>query len=190
MRRLLCALLGLSVALASPLALGEEAATFGRQAIVLTRALAYDSSLASRSGDSFVVVVLAKKGNAASERMSEEVVRVFKPLEAVKIAGLPFRAVAAPFSGVAPLEALIDKEGVDAVFLCEGLAADLPAIKQLSRRRRVLTLGMVLAQVLAGVSLAVVSDNGKLQVVVNLTESREEGAAFGSDLLRIARVVR
>jgi hypothetical protein len=156
----------------------------------MTRALTYNSSLASRSGDTFVMAVLAKKGNAASERMATDALHAFKRLEAVKIVGLPFRAVEAPFSGVDLLEALIEKEGVDALFICDGLASDLPIIKQLSRRRKLLTLGVLLEQVEAGVSLAVVDEKGRLEVAVNLTQSKDEGATFGSDLLRIARVFR
>ena len=79
---------------------------------------------------------------------------------------------------------------MDALLICDGLAAELPVIKQLSRRRKLLTLGMLLEQVQAGVSLGVVDENGRLQVVVNLTESKDEGATFGSDLLRIAVVVK
>src|SRR5262245_56728761 len=109
----------------------------------MTRALAYNSSLPAKSGDTFVVALLAKKGNPASERMAEEAARAFKPLEAVKSLGLPFRTVVAPFSGVAPLEASIEKDGVDALLLCEGLGTDIPAIKELSRRRKLLTIGVL-----------------------------------------------
>jgi hypothetical protein len=161
-----------------------------RRAIILTRALAYDANLTARAGSSYTIAVLYRKGDPASERTNEEVMRAFKPLESVNLAGLPFRAVSTPFSGAAPLEALVDKEGLDSVLVCEGLEGDLAAIKQVSRKRKILTLGTQEAQATAGVSLAVVKDGAKLQIVINLPQSREEGAAFGSDLLRIARVLK
>jgi hypothetical protein len=190
LKSLFGALLGLSAAVSVTVSPVDDATAFKRRAFIITRALAYDTRLAVRSGDTVVLLVLAKKGNVASEEMCAVAELAFKPLHAVKIAGLPFRAISAPFSGAAPLEALIDKEGVDAVLLCDGLAADIPVIKALSHRRKVLTLGVLQEQVQAGVSVAVIDENGRMQVVVNLAESREEGAAFGSDLLRIARVVK
>jgi hypothetical protein len=74
--------------------------------------------------------------------------------------------------------------------VCDGTEGDLPAIKQTTRKRKVLTVGTTNAQVTAGVSVGVLAEGGKLQIVVNLPQSREEGAAFSSDLLRVARVVR
>jgi hypothetical protein len=187
---LVTALLGLSLAVSSSVAPAEDAAGLKRRVFIMTRALTYDARLALKPSDDYMLVVVGKKGNAASEKMAEEATLAFKPLEAVKIAGRPFRVMAVPFAGVGPLEALIDKEGVDALFICDGLAAEIPTIKELSRRKKVLTLGVLIEQVQAGISLAVVLENGRLQVVVNLAESKEEGASFGSDLLRVARVVK
>jgi hypothetical protein len=168
----------------------DDAVSPTRRAIVIARVLAYDGALASRAGGTLVMGVLYKKGNAASEHGADESVKAFKPLESVMVASLPFRALAIPFTGGAALEAVIEKEGVDTLFLCEGLDADIPAIKLVSHKRKVLTLGTQEAQLKAGVALGVVTDNGKLQIVVNLPFSREEGAEFSSDLLRIARVIK
>lgn len=170
--------------------MAEEGVAPARLAIVVTRVLGYDEALSSRVGSDFVLGVLFKKGNPASERAAQEALKAWKPIEALTIVGRPFRAIAAPFTGGAAFEALIDKERVDAAFLCEGLDGDIAAITQITRKRKVLSVGSQEAQVKAGVSLAVVPDNGKLQIVLNLPRSREEGAAFSLDLLRVARVLK
>jgi hypothetical protein len=171
-------------------ALAEESVPAQRRAILLTRVLAYDDALVTRAGSSFVICVVSHKGNAASESQAKEMLTAFKDLEKVMIAGLPFRATAVQFTTAANLEALIESEGIDALFVCDGTEGDLPAIKQTTRKRKVLTVGTTNAQVTAGVSVGVLAEGGKLQIVVNLPQSREEGAAFSSDLLRVARVVR
>jgi hypothetical protein len=183
--------LGLCLSLRSVSVPADDAAVSpARRAVVISRVLAYDGALASRAGSTFVIAVLFKKGNPASEKAGEEALKAFKPLEAVLMSGLPFRAIAAPYTGTAALEALIEKDGADVLFMCEGLEADLPAVKPVTRKHKVLTLGTQEAQVMAGVSLAVIADAGKLQILIHLPHSREEGAEFGSDLLRIAHVLK
>jgi hypothetical protein len=173
-----------------PRAGAEESVPARRRAILLTRILAYDDALATRAGSSFVICVVSHKGNAASESQAKEMLGAFKELEKVMISGLPFRATAVQFTTAASLEAFIDSEGIDALFVCDGTEGDLPAIKLTSRKRKILTVGTTNAQVMAGVSVGVLAEGGKLQIVVNLPQSREEGAEFSSDLLRVARVVR
>jgi len=190
LKSLLALLLTLALIAAPAGAHADDAVSPTRRAIVIARVLAYDGALAARAGATLVIGVLYKKGNPASERGAEEAVKSFKPLESVMVASLPFRALAAPFAGASALEALIDKEGVDALFLCDGLDAEMTAIKQISHKRKVLTLGTQESQMKAGVALGVVTESGKLQIVVNLAFSREEGAEFSSDLLRIARVIK
>jgi hypothetical protein len=161
-----------------------------RRAIAIARALSYDASLPDRTAGEMVLLILFKKKNAPSEKGADLASKAFKQLETLRIAGAPFRRVTAPFNGAAELEQMVQKEGVDAFFLCDGLEDDLPAIKQVSRQKKVLTLGTTEAQVRAGVSLAVIAEGTKMVIALNLPESREEGAAFSSDLLRLAKVMR
>jgi hypothetical protein len=161
-----------------------------RRAVTIARALSYDATLADRAGGEVLLVVLFKKKHPGSDRAAEVAGKAFKQLETLRIAGSPFRRLVVPFAGPAELEQLVHKEGVDALYLCDGLEEELPAIKQITRQRKVLTLGATEAQARAGVSLAVVVEGSKTVIVVNWTQSREEGASFGSDLLRLAKVVR
>jgi YfiR/HmsC-like len=169
---------------------GPDSSVTSRRAIALTRALSYDTSLVQRAGDEVVLLVLFKKRHPQSERTAEGAGKAFRQLQNLRIVGTPFRRLVAPFVDIGELEQLVQKEGIDAFFLCDGLEDDLPAIKQVSRRRKVLTLGYSEAQVRAGVSLAVVAEGAKMVILVNWAQSRQEGATFGSDLLRLAKVIR
>jgi hypothetical protein len=161
-----------------------------RQAVILVRSLAYDNNLKARAGDAVVVAVLFRPGNAASESAGEAMARAFRGLENVKIQELPFRAVALAYPGKGGLKSAVQSQGIDALYVCAGLEGDLGGIREFSRREHVLTMGARDEFVQSGLSLGVFSVDGKPTITVNLPASREEGAAFGSELLRLARVVR
>jgi hypothetical protein len=188
--KLVAILLALWSCLLATRASADDRLPARRKAILLTRILSYDGALATRAGSTFVICVLFHKGSAASESQAKEMLAAFKELEKVMISGLPLRATSTAFTAATALEAQIESEGIDALFVCDGTEDDLAAIKQTTRKRKVLTVGTTNAQVLAGVSVGVLTESSKLQIVVNLPQSREEGAEFGSDLLRVARVVR
>lgn len=161
-----------------------------RQALILTRALSYDDNLKSRAGDSVVVAVLFKPGNPASEAMADTTTRAFKAVEGVKVQNLPFRAVKVGYGGKDALQAAIGAQGIDALYVCAGLDGDASAIRDLARKVHVLTIGSREDLVEHGMSLGVFTVDSKPTITVNLAASREEGAAFSSELLRLAHVLR
>jgi hypothetical protein len=168
----------------------EDAPVQARRAAILARALAYDNGMAARAGQRVVLAIVYRKGDASSEAKADETAKAFRPLEGIKIVGLPFHVIQAAYAGPSGLETLIDRDGADAFLLCDGLSAEIPAVRQLGRRRKVITVGGSESEVRAGLSLAVVNDDSRLQVVLNVDESRKQGVEFGLDLLRVARVVR
>lgn len=161
-----------------------------RQALILTRALSYDNNLRSRAGDTVVVAVLYRSGNGGSEAMADAAFKAFKALENVKIQDLPFRAVKVPFSSKESLKAAIGAQGIDALYACVGLEGDVGAIKEVSHKDHVLSIGAREEFVQGGLSLGVFLTDGKATITVNLQSSRDEGAALSSELLRLARVLR
>lgn len=161
-----------------------------KQAIFLARVIAYDGHLKARAGAAVNIGVLAKKGDRDSERMADLMVKAFTPLEEATLLGLPVRVSRMDFAGPEVLERMIREGGIDTLYVCSGLDADLNHIKAVARRRKVLTVGSQEAHVEQGVSLGVFLTEGKNTIVVNLEASREEGVVFGPELLRLATVVR
>ena len=117
--------------------------------------------------------------------------RAFRALGNVKVQGLPVRAIAAALHRPPPaFSTAVEAQGIDALYVSPGLDADVPAIIEVSRRRKVITMASRHEQVQRGLSLGVFADRGKPTIVVNLAAAKSEGAAFGSDLLRLANVIR
>jgi hypothetical protein len=161
-----------------------------RQALILTRALSYDDNLRSRAGDAVVVAVLFKSGNQASESTADTTTRAFKALEGMKVQNLPFKVVKLAYTGKDPLQSAIVAQGIDALYVSTGLDGDLASIRDVSRRDHVLTIGAREDFIERGMSLGVFTVDAKPTITVNLAASREEGAAFSSELLRLAHVIR
>lgn len=161
-----------------------------RQVKTLARALAYDENLTARAGSAVVLAVLYRSENPGSEKEATGWFALFSKLESYSIRGLPFHSVLLPFTNVEALDKAVGDRGVVALYVCPGLENEIAAIKRVSQRHKITTIGSQEAQVVGGLALGVFSLNGKLTVVVNLPTSREEGARFDSDLLRLARVIQ
>ncbi|MGZ3441616.1 MAG: YfiR family protein, partial [Polyangia bacterium] len=124
------------------------------------------------------------------ESTADSVVRAFKALECVKVQNLPLRVVKLAYSSKDALHSAVTSQGIDALYVCPGLESDQGGIRDESRRDHVLTIASREEQLTAGLSLGVFTFEGKTTITVNLPASKEEGAAFSSELLRLARVIR
>jgi hypothetical protein len=161
-----------------------------KQAIFLARVIAYDANLKARAGPAVNIAILAKKGDAESERAAEAVMNAFVPLEAATVLGLPVKVVRLGFTGREALDKSIREGGIDTLYVCGGLDSQLADIRAVARSRKVLTMASHEAHLKQGLSLGVFLVDGKNTIMVNLEASREEGVAFGPELLRLATVVR
>lgn len=161
-----------------------------KQAVILARALAYDDNLHRRGGSTLVVAVVFKAGQSSSEGTADNMVRAFRAIEGVKVQNLPLHVIKLAYSNKDALHGAIANQGIVALYVCPGLDSEQGNIRDQSRRDHVLTIASHSDQLNSGYSLGVFVLDGKTTIVVNLPASKEEGAAFSSDLLRLAHVIR
>jgi YfiR/HmsC-like len=180
----------LSTLVASAPAAPADEVSPARQVLILTRALAYDGNLKTRAGGDLLIAVLGKAGYAPSDELAGSMSRAFRGLGNVKVQGLAVRATQVAYKDPASLAALIEREGIDALYVAPGLDAELMGIVEATRKLKVLSMASRQDYVQRGLSMGVFAIEGKPTIVVNLIASKAEGAAFGSDLLRLAKVIR
>jgi hypothetical protein len=161
-----------------------------RQALILMRALAYDEDLHVRAGGTINVAVVFKRGSVDSEAMAARMVRAFAALAVTEVAGLPVAASSVAYGGPESLRKAVATGGIDAIYVCDGLESEIAAVAEISRQAKALTLGSRAEYVRAGLSLGVFGGGGKTVILLNLPASRQEGAKFAADLLRLATVLR
>jgi hypothetical protein len=161
-----------------------------QQVLILSRALVYDDNFKDRVGSEVRVAVLTKPGNAVSEANGAAMVKAWKGVGNLKLAGLPLRVSVMAWKDLATFGPVLASEAVDVLYLCPGLEANLAEIIELTRKRRVITVGGREDYIKKGASLGVFLINARPTIMVNLPASKTEGAAFSSDLLRLATVIK
>jgi hypothetical protein len=162
----------------------------GKQAIFLARVIAYDTNLRARAGATVNIAVLAKRGDRESETMADAIVKAFAPLETSTLQGLRVRISRLVFGGRDSLDRVVREGGIDALYVCSSLDANLADIEAVSHARKVLTLASQESYLQGGLALGVFEEQGRNTIVVNLEASREEGVGFGPELLRLATVLK
>jgi hypothetical protein len=161
-----------------------------KQAVFLARMIAFDGNLKTRAGEVINIGILVKKGDSGSENMADDMVKAVAGLGATTILGLPIKVRRLDFSGRVALEHAIKDEGIDTLYVCSGLDANLADIKSVARARKVMTVASSESQIRVGISLGVFIVDGKNTIYVNLEASREEGLSFGPEFLRLVTVLK
>ena len=161
-----------------------EPAPTERVALVLVRSMSYDRSVARGTGELRVAVVYA-----AGSPVGDEVLKVIGGLQGVTVSG---RAIGTPV-GV-PVAGLVDFQtkflGFDAAVLCGGLDTSLPGLVSAARDLGVVLLALEPEYVGRGAALGVDLDGTRLQLLVDRTEARAQGAEFTAELLELAVQVK
>jgi len=168
---------------------GDECAS-DRVAYLLTRALAYDDNLKARVGGQLNIAILYRAEIAGSERLASTMSEAFTTLSGAAIQGVPMRVRPLAFEDVASLVRAVVTQRIGGIFVRDELALDAAGIGKICRDRKVIMLTCSEQLVRHGAALGVVQGGNKGALLVNLPASRAQGAAFGSDLLRVARVLR
>jgi hypothetical protein len=161
-----------------------------QQVLILSRALVYDDNFKERVGPDVRVAVMARQGNSASETSAAAMLKAWKGVGNLKLAGLPLRVTAIAYKDTATFAPLLASEAIDVLYICPGLEANLAEIFDLTRKRRVVTVGSREDHVKKGAALGVFLVNNRPTIMVNLPASKTEGASFSSDLLRLATVIK
>ncbi len=161
-----------------------------QQVLILSRALVYDDNFKERVGSEVKLAVVSKVGNSGSEACGAAMLKAFKGVGNLKLAGLPLKTTQSTFKDAASFGNAIGNDEIDVVYLCPGLDSSVNDIVELTRKRKVISVGSRESYVKSGVSLGVFLTNGRPTIMVNLNGSRSEGASFSSDLLRLATVIK
>lgn len=160
------------------------------QARILVRALAYDANLKTRAGDALRIAVLCNAKSASSRSAADGIVGAFRKLSNFTVQGLAVQVQRIDYENEAALTAAIESGRIGALYVGPGLDSAHAAIRGVSRARRIITMAGDEAAITGGLALGVVAIDNLPKIIVNLPASREEGAAFSGELLRLAKVLK
>ncbi len=160
------------------------------EALILTRALAYDRNLRARAGDELTLAVLVRAGDSQSLAKAQRVHASFRGLEKHTVQGLPFRAVLVEYSNPTQFKNVVTQYDIDVVYIADGMSQALSTITALARAQKFSTLGAEVDYVReGGLCLAVTVYENQPRILLNRAAAEQEGASFGAGLLRLAKMV-
>jgi hypothetical protein len=157
------------------------------QVELLAKVAAYDRNFSERAHGSAVVLIVVKPGDAASERVGEQIHDELSVLN--EVGGLPHREEMVQYSARRSLAALCKSSGAAVLYLSVGLAEEMPAIAASLVDQSVLSVAATASYVPKGSVLGFDAESGRPKLVVNLTQARLQKVAFKPELLKLARVI-
>ena len=157
------------------------------QAELLSKVVAYDRNFPERARGRALVLVVVAPGDAASERLGEQIQSELGVLE--QFGGLPHAEEVVRFSSRRALADLVKSRGAAVVYLSGGFGEEMPAVASLLAELSVLSVGVTPAYVPKGAVLGFDAEAGRPKLVVNLKQARLQKVAFRPELLKLARVI-
>lgn len=162
-----------------------------KQALLLLRALFFDRALPGRTEDAPVLVIAYRAGDAESEDTRRVLTVTVETLtKSLKVAGQPLKVAAVPYTDAAAFSARLRSLKPVALYVAPGLRGQVEELSALARSAKLLTLTGDEHLVLAGLSIGLIEQDARPQVVVNLRAAKSEGADLDSSFLRLARVLK
>ena len=95
---------------------------------MLLRALSYEERLTGRAGLDVHVGVVGREQDPGSERSAFAMSLAFQTQGNLYVHGLPVKASQLAYQGPEPFAALLERRGIDVVYVCPGLEPELARI--------------------------------------------------------------
>jgi len=154
-----------------------------KQALVLSRALEFDTKLPGRAGSKLVLASLfnddATKKRAL--RMNVEFSHT-----GMQVHGLTLSTIALEFTTPEGLADAILAQGIDVVYVPSGMGTQVSQIAKIAREAHVITIGAEPTYITSGLSLGVFDKDGTAVLALNQGAASAAGAAFGGEILKVA----
>jgi len=157
------------------------------ESAILARVLGADRSLPARVGRSLTIGLVFKAGAASSANLAA--MEAYEALGTQTIFDFAPQARARAYRDRADLEAWIEREGIDALRVADGLSAEIAEIRLVCEARRLLCASPNLDHVKAGLAVGVALRDDKPRLVVDLRHARAAGLDLDPKVLELAEVL-
>lgn len=150
--------------------------------------LGYDRSLVSRSGGRLVLAIVYRAENAESERIREGVQAAFQDRAGrFQVQGKSVTVTAVPYDSKT-LTKRLEGVGATIIYVTPGLDDQSGAVQVAARTLRAPTLTGRRSLLDSGLAIAVVTNDDKPGIVINLPVAKALGMDLDPNLLRLAEL--
>jgi serine/threonine protein kinase len=157
-----------------------------KQALVLMRALSFDTRLPGRVGNKLVVASVYSDSVTKKRalRMNVEFANT-----GMQVQGRTPSTTAVEFTTAEALSQEILSQGIDVIYVPSGMGAVAGQIARVARETRVITIGAEPSYLSAGLSLGVFDRAGSDVLGLNQDAATAQGAQFSGEILKVAVLV-
>jgi hypothetical protein len=159
------------------------------QVPLLLKLLSFDRNFRGRAGGELVIAILFQGGNRESVNVKSDVEAALKQ-SATALGGLPLRAVSIDLDEEPDLASVLAARTVVVMYVSPLRAVDIREITKASRKAQVRSFTGVPHYVEQGIALGLGLRGDLPQIIINLPAAREEGADYGAQVLKLARVIQ
>jgi len=156
---------------------------------LFSKILTFDKNLEQRGRDSLRIAVIYQKLYRYSDNTRKAFYDAAEKLQLRQIKGFPVRLLSKDLGGTADLRKLLTEQKIDIIYIAPLRATPVSEITKVSRELKVLSLSGVTDYMTKGVSVGLDIKGDRPDILINLNNSREEGADFSSRLLQLARII-
>ena len=166
----------------------ETAVPLRLQAELLAKVASYDKTLPGRAGGLVRVVVVVRHGDDESSSTAGHLRSALSGMS--EIAGVPHEDSTVEFTDAPALAELAKSRTISIFFFAPGFAELQSAIAAALAGIPVLTVSALPENVRKGAILGFELVGGKPRLLVNLSQSRNQGVVLAADVLRLATVIQ
>lgn len=157
---------------------------------LILKIMTFDRHFNANPGNRVIIGIIYQSNVRSSVNIKDEFVREITRSAAKDIRGTPVTCVPLDISGEMSLAESVLQEHVRLLYVTPLRSVSLQSILAVSRVYQIPTLSAVGEYVESGLSVGLVANGPRAQILINLPASREEGIEFSSQLLKLARVIQ
>jgi hypothetical protein len=157
------------------------------ESAILARILGADRSLPARVGRSLTIGLVFRAGAASSANLAA--LEAYEALAAQTVLDLRPQTRGRAYRDRSDLEAWIEREGIDALRVGDGLSAEIAEIRGVCEARKLLCASPNLDYVKAGLAVGVSLRDDKPRLVVDLRHARAAGIDLDPKILELAEIL-
>ena len=174
---------------ARPLPAQEMPIPIDVQVPLLLKVLKYEKTLPQRAGDEVVIGVLFQKKFRNSLNARDGFNEAFSQAGLSELLDRPTRRVDIEFVGTEEIGAIIERDGIDILYVAPLRAASLSSVVDAASAHKTLTLSGVPDYAENGVMVSVTERRNRPSILLNLNTASAAGVTFSSELLKVAQIV-
>lgn len=160
----------------------------GLAAQLFLKILGYDRSLVSRSGGRLVLAIVYRENSADSERIRDGIQAAFQDRASrVQVQGKTVTVTAIPYDAKS-LTKRLESAGATILYVTPGLEDQVGALAAAALTLKAPTLTGRRSLLDSGLAIAVVTNDDKPGIVINLPVARALGMDLDPNLLRLAEL--